>query len=243
MSGLEAVLDQYGLLAIFLVMLAKSIGVPVPVPADAIMLFTAARAAAGAFPLPEAFVVVLLALVLGSLVQYWLVRGPGRGLLFGYGRVLGMTPARLGMAAGVVQRAGPLGIGLSILTPGVRVVSVAACGLADVPVLTFLTGMVLGSTAFLCLHFFLGYLGAPLLIQIVQSMPLPGLLAVALLAAGAVLWLLIRRHQRPTASGQELAADVAGSWQEATCPVCLAMGAAERLVFGMTGYRFADVSS
>ena len=66
MNGLDAILEQYGLAAIFLVMLTKSAGVPVPVPADFIMLATAARAAEGKRALWEAFGALLLALVLGG---------------------------------------------------------------------------------------------------------------------------------------------------------------------------------
>jgi hypothetical protein len=69
------------------------------------------------------------------------------------------------------SRASPIGIGLIVLTPGVRVASVAACGIADVWFRTFLPGLILGEGLFLCLHFFIGALLVPGLAAIAQIVP------------------------------------------------------------------------
>jgi hypothetical protein len=42
-------------------------------------------------------------------------------------------------------------------------------------------------------------------------------------------WILIRRRQRPSASSREVVTEALGAWHEATCPVCLALGAVSRL--------------
>src|SRR5579883_988341 len=115
MNGAEAFLEQYGLAAIFLIMLVKSIGVPIPIPGDVLMLFTAARAAQGLFPIWLAFVVILVALVAGSLIQYGLARGPGRGFLYRYGSIIGLSPPRLDKASAAVGRGGPTAIAVSII--------------------------------------------------------------------------------------------------------------------------------
>jgi membrane protein DedA with SNARE-associated domain len=226
MNGLDAFLESYGLAAIFVVMLAKSAGVPVPIPADLIMLATAARAAEGKIGLGPAFVALLVALVLGGLVQFGLVRGPGRGALYRFGRYLGLTPARLDAATLAVRRGGAIGVGLAILTPGIRATTVAACGLAALPLRTFLPGLVVGSSGFLSLHFVLGYLGGPLVLGLLQGAPLPWLAGIGLLVLGLVVWWAIRRRQRPSATGGEVVVEAVGAWHEATCPACLALGAA-----------------
>jgi membrane protein DedA with SNARE-associated domain len=81
MNDLENFLDLYGLAAIFGIMLAKSVGVPIPVPADALMLATSARVATGKIALAQAFIALLISLIAGGIVQFGLVRGPGRGVL------------------------------------------------------------------------------------------------------------------------------------------------------------------
>jgi membrane-associated protein len=224
----EAFLDRYGLPAIFVLMLTKAAGVPIPVPGDVIMLATAARAAEGKLELWQAFVVLLSALVLGGTVQFTLARGAGRGLLYRLGRYLGLTPARLDAAAVAVRRGGTLGVTLAVLTPGLRTAIVAACGLAGLPLRTFLPALALGNGAFLSLHFALGYVGWPLVAGLFQAAPLPWLLALVLglLAAGLAIWVLIRRRKRPGATTGELAAEAVAAWHDATCPACLVLGSA-----------------
>jgi membrane protein DedA with SNARE-associated domain len=194
------------------------------------MLVAAARAADGKLPLGPTFLAILLALILGGLVQFGLARGVGRGLLYRHGRFLGLSPDRLNRATKTVQRGNLLGIALAILTPGVRSVTVVACGLASLPLRVFLPGLALGSTAFLALHFALGYAGGALLGAIIRALPLPWLLGlVVLLAAGLLGWVAIRFWQRPNTPPAAILADAAGAWHEATCPVCLALGAIGRL--------------
>ena len=226
MDTLETFLSTYGLAAICGVMLVKSIGVPIPIPADVIMLATSARVAEGRLALWQAFGALLVTLVVGGAIQFWLARGPGRGVLYRYGRYLGLTPARLDAAGATVKKGGPIGIGLAILTPGIRAATIAACGLAAVPPRVFVLGLLLGSTLFLALHFFLGALIGSLL----STLPPIGLLAlVATLAAGFAVWFFIRRRQRRGASTGEIASEAFAAWHEATCPVCLALGAMSRV--------------
>jgi membrane protein DedA with SNARE-associated domain len=221
-SDFDAFLEGYGLAAAFAIMLAKAAGVPIPVPGDVVLLATAARAAAGTLGLGEAFAALLLALVAGGLVQFGLARGPGRGALYRFGRLLGLSPARLDAAAGVVRRGGPPGIALALLTPGVRSVAVPACGVANLPVRVFLAGLVLGSSLDVGLHFLVGYLGWPLVAGLGAAVPAPW--ALALPAVGLAAWVAVRRRQRPGAPAAAVVAEAAGAWEQATCPVCLALG-------------------
>ena len=103
MNGIDMFLVQYGLAAVFIVLLAKSIGVPIPIPADVIILATAIRAAQGKLILWQAFLAILVALVLGGIIQFVLVRGPGRSLLYRFGRYIGLTSTRLDAAAAKIN--------------------------------------------------------------------------------------------------------------------------------------------
>jgi membrane protein DedA with SNARE-associated domain len=231
MDDLNTFLDVYGLIAIFGVMLAKSAGVPIPIPADALMLATSARVATGKLILVPAFIAILIALVVGGIVQYALVRRAGRGFLYRFGRYLGLTPSRLDSAAEKVKKGGTVGIGLAVLTPGVRSVAVIGSGLAGIPIRQFLPGLVLGSSLFLALHFFLGYVGGTLLNTLGSLVSIPSLIVgiIVLLVIGLGVWVFIRRRQLPNASNAEVLSEAVGAWHEAVCPVCLALGAAERL--------------
>ena len=226
MGPFEELVDLYGLPAMALVLLTKSVGVPLPVPADALMVVAAARVAAGALVLWEVFLVLLAALVVGGTGQFLLARGPARGLLYRSGRYLGLTPTRLDAASARVAGAGPAAIAVGVLLPGVRAVTVAACGLAGVPLRRFLPGLLVGSALFLAVHFMLGFalqvaLAALGRLGLTLSLPV----AVGLALLGLAAWFGLRQVQRPGAPAADVAAEAAGAWQEATCPICLMLGA------------------
>src|SRR3981081_3290440 len=171
MEGMEAFLDSYGVAAACAIMLIKAAGGPIPIPGGGILLATAARAAEGKVLLWLAFVGLLVALILGGTVQFWLARGPARRLVVKYGHRVGLRDRRFDGVAASVRRGGLFGIGLGVLTPGVRTAVVPACGLTGIPLRLFLPGLALGSAVDLGLHFAIGYAGSGLLATIVPPSP------------------------------------------------------------------------
>jgi membrane protein DedA with SNARE-associated domain len=224
MDGLEAFLDSYGVAAACAIMLIKAAGVPVPIPGDVILLATAARAADGKVVLWLAFVALLLALILGGALQFYLARGPARRLVVKYGQRVGLTEERLDRVAASVRRGGLLGIGLAVLTPGVRSAVVPACGLTGIAWRLFLPGLALGSAIDLGLHFAIGYAGSGILATIAQPSPL--LVVVVLGLLGLAAWFLIARRRHASM------AVAVNAWAQATCPVCLILGSVAPLEAG-----------
>jgi membrane protein DedA with SNARE-associated domain len=235
MQGLEAFLDSYGVAAACAIMLIKAAGVPIPIPGDVILLAMAARAAEGKVLLWLAFVALLLALTLGGTVQFFLARGPARRLVVRYGKGVGLTEERLEKVAASVRRGGLFGIGLGVLTPGVRTAVVPACGLTGIPLRLFLPGLALGSAVDLGLHFAIGYAGSGLLATIVQPSPILVVVVLAVLGLGA--WLLIARRRHASA---EVAVN---AWAQATCPVCLVLGSIAPLEITAVSRQPSAVSS
>src|SRR6266480_2453525 len=198
MNSIDLFLVQYGLGAIFIILLVKTIGIPIPIPADLIILTAAARVAQGKLILWQAFIAILIALILGGLIQFVLARGPGRGLLSRFGRYIGLTPPRIDAAAQKIRKGGVLGLAVSLLVPGVRGGAIGASGLADLPRRRFLLGLALGSLLFLSLHFFLGYLGGSALFVLGRVLPLSTSipLVIVLLVVVYVLWVIAVRRQK-----------------------------------------------
>jgi membrane protein DedA with SNARE-associated domain len=230
MNSIDMFLVQYGLAAIFIIMLTKSAGVPIPIPADVIILAAAARAAAGKFVLWQAFLVILLAVILGGLIQFMLARGPGRNLLYRFGRYIGLTTVRLDAATVKIKKSGILGLSVAILVPGVRGAAIAASGLADFRWGIFVPGLVIGSTLFLTLHFFLGYVGGSVLVEGAHLLP-PMFVIIAvilLLVLVFLLWVVSQRRRAARHREMENAASLE-VWHEGICPVCLALYTASQL--------------
>ena len=231
-------LNQYGLVAIFSIMLLKEIGIPVPIPADLIMLGAAASAAAGKFDAQggsiAVFLVILIPMFVGGIVQFTLAKGPGRSLVYRIGKYIGLTEARLDKAMNAVRKGGTTAVTVGLTTPGLRIATVPASGLANLPLSVFLPGLVLGSGFFLAWHFAPGYLGG-LALALLSLSPwvLAGIL-VAVIALGIVGWRVARRRSK--ARGQEITPGEAYlDWADASCPVCVAITLArQRTELGST---------
>jgi membrane protein DedA with SNARE-associated domain len=187
----------------------------------------AARAATGQESLRAVLATLELALLLGGTAQYLLARGPGRRLLYRVGRYVGLTPVRLERAAQTLQRGGVPAIALGMLAPGVRALTITACGLADLDPGRFMVGLVVGDSLVVGVHVLLGYLGGAGLRVLAQSQhravgPLLGGGVLALVVVGLGGWVLLRRRRPPEATA--LGATVQ-AWEEASCPLCLGLAA------------------
>lgn len=234
MNGIDIFLIQYGLLAVFLIMFLKTVGVPIPIPADLIILTAAARVAQGKLVGWQVFCAILLALVLGGYIQFLLARGPGRGLLWRFGRYIGLTKPRIDAVAEKIKKGGIPGLAVVILVPGIRGAAVTAAGLVDMEARRFLSGLTLGSLAFVSLHFFLGYLGGATLSLVQKILPLPTvlILVLACLLVAYVVWVMTIRRRKATlarAAAEQNNAAALEVWHEGICPVCLALSTANRL--------------
>src|SRR5437588_9895669 len=131
MNSFDMFLTDYGLIAVFVIMLVKTIGVPIPIPGDLIILTAAVRVAQGKLVGWQVFFAILIALLLGGLIQFVLARGPGRGLLYRFGRYIGLTKPRIDAASEKIRKGGVPGLAVSILVTGVRGAAIVASGLAD----------------------------------------------------------------------------------------------------------------
>jgi len=224
-------MDAAPLVTVAGLLLVKEIGIPIPIPGD-ILVLGAGAATSGR---PEALVwlmAILAAGYIGGTIQFLMTR-------------LGVPQTRLDNLAATLRKGGPRAIALARATPGLRVGVIAASGVADLPLRTFLVGFLVGNAVFVGSHFALGFvLGKPAL-GIASELGNPVVLAailVALSAAGAAAWILIRRRSTVAvaASGGAMSSDARHeahvdpetgflAWVDAACPICVSLAAA-RLV-------------
>lgn len=218
----------YSLPIVFVVMLLKEAGVPLPIPSDIVMLGVAARAATGQESVLAVIITLEAAMLLGGTAQYLLARGPGQGLLRRFGPYIGLTLPRLERATYTLRKGGHLTVALGMTTPGLRAVTIAAAGLANLAFVPFFVGLVAGDTLFILAHVLIGYAGGAGLKALAQSQhfatgPVLLLAVVALLVVGLVGWMLLRRRAAPQA--RPAVAATIQAWEEASCPLCLTLGA------------------
>jgi hypothetical protein len=108
------------------------------------------------------------------------------------------------------------------MTPGVRIVAIAASALAGIPAAAFVGGLAVGNALFIAAHFALGFVvGEPVLAIVGGALGPIAIAAVALAAIGVIGWLVLARRRGGQTTGTLPAI---AAWADACCPACLAAG-------------------
>jgi membrane protein DedA with SNARE-associated domain len=207
-GAVTSAIGDYGLYAVFLLMLVDAV---LPAASEVVMLYAGA-VAVGAFaghevtlfgePIgstPWAYTAMALAgvlgYVLGSLLGWGIGLLGGRPLLERHGRWLHVTPDRLDRAEAWFERYGDAAVFLSRLVPVVRSFISIPAGVAEMPLARFTVLTVLGT-----LPWCFGLAGAGVALgsgweRFHESWRYADY-AVVVLAAGVVLYLVLRVRQR-----------------------------------------------
>jgi membrane-associated protein len=219
-------MEPLALIGLVLLLLVKEVGVPIPVPGDLVVIGAGAALAPDPPLAAVGLLLILVAGYLGGTVQFGLMRGAVRRPLLALLARVGVPPERVEELAARLRRSGARGVAVARMTPGVRVGAIAASGIADLPTVTFVRGLVMGNSVFVAAHFGLGFvLGASAgsAIAGLGGSVIPIAIGVAILAiVGAVGWAVVRRRRRRDApTGLQML----GEWADAACPACLAAAA------------------
>jgi membrane-associated protein len=209
-AGLAGGIGAAAGIALLLVMEA---GVPIPVPADLVMLAVGARVGAGDIPLAVGVLAFEAVAIVGTTVLFLAARGPGHAVIRRLGPRLGLTAARLGRATSLLERRGRPALAAGRAIPGLRTLTVIAAGGSGLSARRAVPALIVGSSVFLQLHLFLGYFLGAAAVHVLHAATVPVLAALAVIAAGGIVFWFARRGRR----------QAAGGLAEAACPACLAL--------------------
>jgi len=213
-----------GLVAILGLILVKEAGLPIPVPGDLVVIGAGVAASQGRFDPPTALIGIVMASIVGGAIQYALIRSVARPTLL---RILRRftSSERLDNQTERFRRGGARSVALARSTPGVRIVAIAASGLAAVPPVAFVLGLAFGNALFIAAHFGLGFvLGEPIVRIVGAALGPLAVAGIVLALIGLVGWWAISRRRRRRGSMLEMAS----AWADACCPACLALAVADR---------------
>jgi membrane protein DedA with SNARE-associated domain len=220
MEAIGTFAATYGVLAIFVVMLLKEIGIPVPIPSDLLMIGAGVQIASGAYGPLELVAALAIAVLVGGSIQFALARSAGRAVVYRLAARVGVGAEHLDRAIARIGAGGTRAVLVGLNVPGARAAVIPAAGLARMSFVPFAVATLIGSLVFYGWHIALGYLVGPAAGAIVERSVTLAVAAVAALAAiGGVGWYLLRRRARSGAGR---------AWTEAACPACLAINALQR---------------
>lgn len=182
------------LLAIFL----EEMGIPMPIPTDIMIVFAGVEGARSTLRLLLWFGVLNVASAIGASVLYTIVWRGGRPLVDRFGRYVHLGPAQLARGEAFLQRRGWTGIAIGRAIPGLRYVTVIACGLLHIPYFRFITAHMVGSSVYIAVFLFLGAHFGPAVIEQIhapeQVLRLLWLLVLAIGLPLLMMWLYYRGH-------------------------------------------------
>jgi membrane-associated protein len=172
-------LDDYGLLLLFVIIAAQAAGVP-GLPGKTSLVAAAVLAARGHFEIEQVIVVAAVAGGLGGYVGYVVGRVGGR-------RVIDrrLVQRRLGRALRMTERLfeqhGAKAVFIARFLPGAKVAAAPAAGVADMSWPKFAFWHALGAIGFAIGFGLLGYYGGEGAIELAERYGLYALIPVALL--------------------------------------------------------------
>jgi membrane-associated protein len=202
-----------GIVAGIALLVPMEAGVPIPIPADLVMLAIGARVGAGDIPLAVAVLAFEAAAIVGTTALFLAARGPGHAVISRLGPRLGLSAARLGRAASLIERRGRLALAAGRATPGLRTLTVIAAGASGLSIRRALPALIAGSSIFLQLHLFLGYFLGSAALHVVRGATGPALAVLAVIVLAGIVFWFARRGKRLAAAGLA----------EAACPACLTL--------------------
>lgn len=200
-ASLQALVRAHGLALITLVIFLEELGIPLPLPGDVMMLLGGIRVAEGRDALWKVLLVEEAATLAGATLLFLISRRWGRELVSRFGRFVHFGPDRLARAEVRLRRHGGVAVLLARLVPGLRIVTVVAAGVLNVPARTFVPALAVGGFVYLLAYTLLGlYLGPPVVAFLEHlALPASALLSLAGLAALVVALHALERQYPPVA--------------------------------------------
>lgn len=154
-NWLIPLLENHGLLIVFLTMMAES--ACIPIPSEIVVPYGGFLAAQGHAQLWAVIVVACAANLAGSIIAYVVGRYGGRALFLKYGRYVLVSPHHLDKADAWFARRGEVTVFFTRMMPGVRTFISLPAGIARMNVGKFLLYSLLGSIPWNIGLAYLGY--------------------------------------------------------------------------------------
>ena len=183
----------YGLLAVFVLMLVESCGVPFP--SEVTMPVAGLLAATGHLNLVAVIFVGAFANLVGSVIAYWLAARFGEPLLLGPGRYVGIRRHHLEIADGWFHRWGLPAVFFGRMLPVVRTYISFPAGLARVNLPRFSILTFVGALPWCAALTLVGYVLGRNYDRISGPIEKSAIVIALLVAVGLVVWYLRGRRE------------------------------------------------
>jgi len=192
-AALSNFVASYGLLAVLVLMIVESCGVPFP--SEVTMPVAGLLAASGHLNLVAVIVTGAFANLVGSLIAYWLAARFGEPLLLGPGRYAGIRPHHLEIADAWFKRWGLWAVFFGRMLPVIRTYISFPAGLARVDLPRFSVLTFVGALPWCAALTLVGYVLGRNYERISGPIEKAAIVIAVLVAIGLVVWYLRGRRE------------------------------------------------
>ncbi|GJF31616.1 hypothetical protein KNE206_43160 [Kitasatospora sp. NE20-6] len=155
LAHLAPLLDEYGYMAVGLLVLLDSGGIPVP--GQTILVLAAVYAGTGRMSVAGVVAVAVVAAVVGDCLGYLVGRTGGRAFVDRWGRYVGLTPARAERAEGFFTRNGGRVVTVARFVDGLRQTNGIIAGTTGMAWRRFMPANIAGAVLWVGVWASLGY--------------------------------------------------------------------------------------
>jgi membrane protein DedA with SNARE-associated domain len=148
-------IQHWGYIAIFGVVILGNMGLPIP--EETILILAGYLVWEGQLRLPIVLAIGFVSAVLGDNLGYWFGRELGRRAIERYGHWVFVTPARVDATQQVVARYGPMAVFVGRFVPGLRFLIGPVAGITGLRPLPFIVANVLGAVLYVPAAVGVGY--------------------------------------------------------------------------------------
>ena len=193
-AALGNLVAMYGLVAVFVLMIAESCGIPFP--SEVVMPTAGLLAATGHMNLYAAILAGALANLVGSLIAYGLAARFGEPLLLGPGRYVGIRRHHLELADGWFRRWGLWAVFFGRVLPVIRTYISFPAGLAGIDLARFSILTFAGALPWCAFLALIGYVLGRNYDRISRPIETAAVALAALVALVVIAWYLRGREPR-----------------------------------------------
>lgn len=194
MATIQALLAEYGYLAIWFILVLDSLGIPLPTEAS--LLFAGAMIRTQTLFAPFVLLTALGGAFLGSLGSYWLGRRGGERLFLALVRFLRVPPQRADQLQSWFGRYGNRAILFARFIPFVRCLIGYPAGMMGMPLRNYLIYTLLGYAGWICFSLLLGFGGMSIFVHYQLRWEQMGLILGGLVVLVLLLRALLARRRK-----------------------------------------------
>lgn len=155
-KAILALLNANTQVAIFILLLIEESGIPIPVPGDIVIMYGGFRILRHDLMIGSVFLFLLIAVLVGSSILYWVSYIWGEKVALAIGRHFHLTPARLRSMEKTFHKYGVLSVIVGRHIPGFRILVTVFAGTARLPYPIFIGCTFISSIVWIAFYLFLG---------------------------------------------------------------------------------------